>query len=41
MWLLWRFRAVLALMAMHVTMGLLMIGHLHSRWFDRISLPLS
>jgi chlorophyllide a hydrolase len=37
MWLLWRYRSVLAIVAMHVTMDMLMIGHLHSHWFDGIS----
>jgi chlorophyllide a hydrolase len=35
MWLLWRYRAVVAIIVMHVTMDMLMIGHLHSHWFER------
>ncbi len=38
MWLFWRYRAVLAIIAMHVVADLLMMTHLHSTLFEPLSL---
>lgn len=34
MWAFWRYRAVGAIVAMHAVMDFLMIGHLHTKWFE-------
>ncbi len=34
MWLLWRYRAVTAIVAMHIAIDFLTIGHLHFPWFE-------
>jgi hypothetical protein len=34
MWAFWRYRAVITIIAMHIAMDLVMIGHLHSKWFE-------
>ena len=36
--LFWRYRSLLAIIAMHVVVDLLMIGHLHFTWFERLRL---
>jgi hypothetical protein len=36
MWLLWRYRAVWAIVAMHAVMDFVAIGHLHFRWFEAL-----
>jgi hypothetical protein len=36
MWLLWRYRAVGAIIAMHIVIDFLTIGHLHFHWFESI-----
>lgn len=38
MWALWRYRAIVAIVAMHIVMDLVMIGHLHSQWFEPFQL---
>jgi hypothetical protein len=38
MWLFWRYRAVIAIIAMHIVIDFLMIGHLHFTWFESIQL---
>ncbi|MDM9383805.1 hypothetical protein QUB80_24275 [Chlorogloeopsis sp. ULAP01] len=38
MWLAWRYRAVVAIIAMHILIDFLMIGHLHFTWFDSLQL---
>jgi chlorophyllide a hydrolase len=38
MWAYWRYRAVGAIIAMHIVMDFLMIGHLHSNWFEPFQL---
>jgi chlorophyllide a hydrolase len=38
LWLFWRYRAMGWIIAMHIFMDILMIGHLHSTWFDRYQL---
>jgi chlorophyllide a hydrolase len=34
MWLFWRYRAIVSIVAMHIVVDILMIGHLHSAWFE-------
>jgi chlorophyllide a hydrolase len=34
MWLVWRYRAVLAIIAMHIVIDFIMVGHLHFPWFE-------
>lgn len=34
MWLFWRYQAVMAIVAMHIVIDFLMIGHLHFSWFE-------
>ena len=34
MWLLWRYRAVMAIITMHIVIDFLTIGHLHFTWFE-------
>ena len=34
MWLFWRYRAVIAIVAMHIVIDFLTIGHLHFNWFE-------
>ncbi len=34
MWLFWRYRAVFAIIAMHIVIDFLMIGHLNFPWFE-------
>ena len=34
MWLFWRYRALAAIIAMHIVIDFLMIGHLHFPWFE-------
>ena len=34
MWLLWRYRAVTAIIAMHIVVDFLAVGHLHFTWFE-------
>lgn len=34
MWLFWRYRAIVAIIAMHIVVDLLTIGHLHFPWFE-------
>jgi chlorophyllide a hydrolase len=34
MWLFWRYRAIMAIIAMHIVVDLLTIGHLHFPWFE-------
>ncbi|MFQ4141582.1 hypothetical protein [Chlorogloeopsis sp. ULAP02] len=38
MWLAWRYRAIVAIIAMHILIDFLMIGHLHFTWFDSLQL---
>ncbi|MEM9161981.1 MAG: hypothetical protein AAGC54_02795 [Cyanobacteria bacterium P01_F01_bin.4] len=38
MWLLWRYRAVMAIVAMHIVIDFLTIGHLHFPWFESLYL---
>lgn len=38
MWAYWRYRAVVAIIAMHIVMDFLMIGHLHAKWFEPFQL---
>jgi hypothetical protein len=38
MWLFWRYRAVIAIIAMHIVIDFLMIGHLHFNWFESFQL---
>ena len=38
MWLFWRYQAVGAIIAMHIVIDFLMIGHLHFTWFEPIQL---
>ncbi|MEO0397348.1 MAG: hypothetical protein AAF243_15375 [Cyanobacteria bacterium P01_A01_bin.137] len=38
MWLLWRYQAVAAIVAMHVVIDFLTIGHLHFPWFEKLYL---
>ncbi|MEO1403570.1 MAG: hypothetical protein AAFV72_20310, partial [Cyanobacteria bacterium J06635_1] len=38
MWLLWRYRAVTAIVAMHIVIDFLTIGHLHFPWFEALYL---
>lgn len=38
MWLLWRYRAVIAIVAMHIVIDFLTIGHLHFPWFESLYL---
>lgn len=33
MWLLWRYKAVVAIIAMHIVIDFLTVGHLHFTWF--------
>ncbi len=34
MWLLWRYRAIAAILAMHIMIYFLTVGHLHFTWFE-------
>lgn len=34
MWLFWRYRAIVAIVSMHIVIDFLMIGHLHFTWFE-------
>jgi chlorophyllide a hydrolase len=34
MWLLWRYRAIVAIVAMHILIDFVAIGHLHFSWFE-------
>ena len=34
MWLFWRYRAITAIIAMHIVIDFIMIGHLHFDWFQ-------
>lgn len=34
MWLLWRYRALISIIAMHIVVDFLTIGHLHFSWFE-------
>ncbi len=36
MWLLWRYQAVLAIVAMHIMIDFLTVGHLHFPWFESL-----
>lgn len=36
MWLFWRYQAVVAIIAMHVAIDFLTVGHLHFPWFESI-----
>ena len=38
MWLFWRYRAVLAIIAMHIVIDFLTIAHLHFHWFEAFQL---
>jgi chlorophyllide a hydrolase len=38
MWLLWKYRAVVSIMAMHIAIDFITIGHLHFHWFESIQL---
>jgi hypothetical protein len=37
-WLLWRYRAVISIIAMHIVVDFLSIGHLHFSWFESFQL---
>ena len=34
MWLVWRYRAVMAIIIMHIAIDFLTVGHLHFTWFE-------
>ena len=34
MWLLWRYQAIVAIIAMHIAIDFLTVGHLHFNWFE-------
>lgn len=34
MWLLWRYRAILSIVIMHIVVDFITVGHLHFHWFD-------
>jgi chlorophyllide a hydrolase len=34
MWLFWRYRAIVAMIAMHIAIDFLTVGHLHFPWFE-------
>jgi hypothetical protein len=36
MWLLWRYQAIFAIVAMHIVIDFLTIGHLHFTWFESL-----
>lgn len=36
MWLFWRYRAVAAIISMHIFVDFFMIGHLHFTWFESL-----
>jgi hypothetical protein len=38
MWLFWRYQAIVAIIAMHVAIDFLTVGHLHFPWFESIQL---
>ncbi len=38
MWLFWRYRAIVAIVCMHIVIDFLTVGHLHSTWFDAYQL---
>ena len=40
MWLFWRYRAISAIICMHIVIDFLTIGHLHFTWFDSYQLAL-
>ncbi len=38
MWLFWRYQAIMAILAMHIAIDFLTVGHLHFTWFESIQL---
>lgn len=36
MWLFWRYQAIVAIIAMHIAIDFLTVGHLHFNWFESI-----
>jgi hypothetical protein len=38
MWLFWRYRAIVTIVAMHIAIDFLTVGHLHFPWFESLSL---
>lgn len=38
MWLVWRYRALVAIIAMHIAIDFLTIGHLNFHWFESIQM---
>ena len=38
MWLAWRYRAIVAIIAMHMAIDFLTAGHLHFTWFEPFQL---
>lgn len=38
MWLLWRYQAITAIIAMHIAIDFLTVGHLHFPWFESFQL---
>lgn len=36
MWLFWRYQAILAIIAMHIAIDFITVGHLHFSWFESI-----
>jgi chlorophyllide a hydrolase len=38
MWLIWRYQAIIAIIAMHVAIDFLTVGHLNFSWFDPFQL---
>lgn len=38
MWLFWRYQAIVAIIAMHIMIDFLTIGHLHFSWFETFQL---
>jgi chlorophyllide a hydrolase len=37
MWLFWKYQAIVSILAMHVAIDFLTIGHLHFSWFESLS----
>lgn len=38
MWLFWRYQAIVAIIAMHIVIDFLTVGHLHFSWFESFQL---
>ena len=38
MWLFWRYQAIVAIIAMHIAIDFLTVGHLHFPWFESLQL---